>query len=165
MTLTIKLKQQIALGLCAALAVLVGITLIYSLWQWHSDWVIAHAQSNGKPAAIANNNTDIIARVSDEHLFGQSFEKTGDVPVTNLGFHVTGIVKEEGGKNPASKVYISISGQPSKIYQSGDSLPYGVKIYDITPDTVILENNGHLEKLPLPREKLEFKPRNLEEQM
>jgi hypothetical protein len=62
-----------------------------------------------------------------------------------------------------SKAYISISGQPGKIYQIGDNLPYGVKVYDITPDTVILENDGHLEKLPLPREKLLFKRKNIQE--
>jgi hypothetical protein len=56
-----------------------------------------------------------------------------------------------------------MSGQPSKIYQVGDSLPYGVKVHEITHDAVILENGGHLEKLPMTREKLKFKPRDTEE--
>ena len=60
---------------------------------------------------------------------------------------------------PVSKAYISIDGQPSKIYQVGESLPSGVKVYDITPNEVVLENDGNLEKLPLPREQLKFKPK------
>jgi type II secretory pathway component PulC len=105
---------------------------------------------------MANN----ITSVPNEHLFGKMVSKTGAMPVTNLQFRVTGIVKVDTEKYEAfSKAYISISGQPSKIYQIGDSLPYGVKVYDITSDAVILENEGHLEKLPLPREHPTFKPK------
>ena len=103
----------------------------------------------------------MIASIPDEHLFGKAFSKSGDVPITNLQLRVTGIVKVQDEENGSySKAYISISGQPSKIYQVGDSLPYGVKVYAISHDTVILENGGRLEKLPLPREKLVFKPQH-----
>jgi len=95
-------------------------------------------------------------------LFGNTYSKNGDVPISDLELRVTGIVKVENETvGSASKAYISISGQPSKIFQVGDSLPYGVKVHDISFDAVILENGGHLEKLPLPRETLEFKPREV----
>ncbi len=96
-----------------------------------------------------------------KHLFGMS--ATGDMPITNLELRVTGIAREADAQSEnVSRAYISIAGGVSKIYQVGDSLPDGVKIYDITSDTVILENSGKLEKLPMPRQKLQFKPRDQE---
>ena len=80
------------------------------------------------------------------------------MPVTNLQMRVTGIVKMSGQSN-SSKAYISVEGQPGKIYQEGDDLPNGVRIYTISDDAVILDIDGRFEKLPLPREKLQFKSR------
>ncbi len=153
------LKQQSAIGVCAAMATLVFLTLLVAGAQWHSDWLLSQQSSIQTAVAPSESSGDLIARIPDDHLFGKAFSKTGDMPISNLQLRITGIVKvntEQGGS--VSKAYISMEGQPSKIYQVGDSLPYGVKVYEITSDTVILENNGHLEKLPLPREKLQFRP-------
>lgn len=162
MTLNIQLPQQTLLGICGGLATLLAITFMYCAWQWQSDWALAHEEVQPTSALVSiQDSTSLINDIPNEHIFGQA---SGDVPITSLQLRVTGIVKintEEGGSY--SKAYISISGQPSKIYQTGDSLPYGVKVYDITSDTVILENDGRLEKLPMPRQQLEFKPRNTEE--
>lgn len=159
MTLNFENQQHIIVAVCIALALLTSFTFIYVTWQWRDDWLLT--QQEAKAAAIpkADETANLIASIPDAHLFGLSLSN-GDVPITNLQLLVTGIVKAEDG---SSKAYISIAGAPSKIYQSGDSLPYGVKVYDITQDTVILENDGRLEKLPLPREKLQFKPFNAEE--
>jgi type II secretory pathway component PulC len=158
------LKQQRAtLGMTVLLALGVFITLIYSFNQWHSDWQLAHRVFEGSIDLHNHDETaDMIAAIPEEHIFGKSFSKTGTVPITNLGLRVTGIVKTDtDDRSSTSRAYISIAGAPSKIYQAGDSLPYGVKVYDITSDAVILENDGHLEKLPLPRNKLQFKPHNI----
>lgn len=161
-----NLGQRYILALCAALSLLVGVTFTYSAWQWHADWVLAHQEVTAAPTIAASDETaDMIAAIPDAHLFGKSFSQ-GHVPITNLQMRVSGIVKVENPENGGlSKAYISMSGQPSKIYQIGDSLPYGVKVYDITANEVILENDGHLEKLPLPREQLQFKARAIKEEM
>jgi general secretion pathway protein C len=150
------------LAIFSTLAVFIFITLIHNLWQWYGDWHLAQPISNTQ--THAKNDTVIHATtIPDQHLFGQSL--TSDVPVTSLQFRVTGIVKvdNEHGRS-VSKAYISETGQPSKIYQVGDSLPYGVKVYAINSDAVILQNDGAIEKLPLPREQLQFKPRDDVEQ-
>lgn len=154
------------MGITATLGALALFTLGYALWQWRADWILTH-QPMQQTQTLANTDmaADMIAALPDEHLFGKALG-SGDVPVTQLQFRVTGIVKINTAQgNTQSKAYISISGQPSKIYQMGDSLPYGVKVYDILPNAVILENEGRLEKLPLPRQQLEFKPRNTEERV
>lgn len=162
MTFPIQLNQRYLLGGVSALGLLVLCTFIYVTAWWYLDWKLAHQSV----AAIVKQDTDanarMIASIPEMHLFGVS--ATGDMPITNLQLRVTGIAREmDAHSENVSKAYISIAGAPSKIYQVGDTLPDGVKIYDITPDTVILENAGQLEKLPLPREKLEFKPRDPEE--
>lgn len=156
--ININLNRHTVLAICASLMLLVGITLSYALWQWHRDWLLAHQETiTVSPLATIDETAEMIAAIPSYHLFGQSFSN-GTVPITNLQLRVTGIVKSFHEANGGSKAYISISGQPGKIFQVGDNLPYGVKVYEITPDTVILQNDGRLEKLPLPREKIKFKP-------
>ena len=112
----------------------------------------------------AHETADNIETIPNNHLFGIAFAK-GNVPITNLQLRVTGIVKVNNEQENNSKAYISMSGQSSKIYQVGDSLLNGVKIYAISNDSVILETDGRLEKLPLPREILQFKERTENETM
>lgn len=164
LTANISSSQRSVLGISLAVATLVLLTFGYAAWQWRSDWVLVH-QMNAETPTLNNTNqlSDTVLAIPDEHLFGSS--KLGNMPITNLQLRVTGIVKVDAEQMGAySKAYISIAGQASKIYQIGDTLPYGVKVYDITSDAVILENDGRLEKLPLPREQLKFKPKPTGEQ-
>lgn len=160
MVLTPAMQQRLALGICILLSALIGITLLYAFWQWHADWELAHRTPPQQTLADKNNTSQMIAAIPEKHLFGLSMTKLGEVPLSNLQLRVTGIVKAEGeGPEAVSKVYISLSDQPSKIYEVGDALPStNVKIYSITPTMIILENEGRLEKLPLPRPPLQFKP-------
>ncbi len=153
-----ELNQRYLLGGTAFLGLLVACTFTYVVTAWYQDWQLAHKSFTSSVKIDSNANAKLIAAIPDQHLFGLA--ATGDMPITNLELRVTGIVRQANAQNEnISKAYISIAGGPSKIYQVGESLPDGVKIYDITADTVILENSGQLEKLPLPREKLQFKPR------
>lgn len=160
----IQITQRMMLGAIAAIGVCACLMFGYAAWGWYQDWVIAHQPVKATVSSIDDTQA-LIASIPDAHLFGQSF-RDGDVPISSLQLQVTGIVKmDDETSGRSSKVYISIQGQPSKIYEKGDDLPYGVKVYDIAPDTVILQNNGKLEKLPLARPKLEFKPFQPKESM
>lgn len=162
---TLHLHQRHVIALCALLAALVALTLFYAGWQWQKDWQLTRTPPATPPTLIKTDESgDLLAALPQAHLFGKAFSNNGEVPITSLQLRVTGIVKAPLTGNVAlSKAYISMAGQPGKIYHIGDSLPDGVKVYDIEPNAVILENDGRLEKLPLPREKLEFKPQNKEE--
>ncbi|WP_172622694.1 type II secretion system protein N [Aquicella siphonis] len=158
-------SQKAALGLCLTVAALTGITFIYSALQWRDDWLLTRGHPTKAPVIVkSTSSSELAAAPPGDHLFGKSLTKLGDMPITNLQLQVTGIVKVDNSRaGQVSKAYISIAGQPSKIFQVGDKLPYGVKIYEITADAIVLENNGHFEKLPLPRERLQFKPRQIVE--
>lgn len=165
LTININFSERTIIGVCIASAAVVFLTFVLAIWQWHSDWMLAHQKINSLPLIAKSNQTaDVIAAIPNEHLFGKSMNKLRDMPITNLQLRVTGIVKVDTEQSSAfSKAYISIAGGLSKIYQVSDNLPYGVKVYDITSNAVILENDGHLEKLPLPREQLKFKLKHTEE--
>jgi hypothetical protein len=160
-----QLKQHAATGIAVLLGIAILLTLICSIRGWYHDWTLIHQATASTESMPADDDiSHLIASLPSTHIFGQNFTKNGAIPVSSLELRVTGIVKiNQDTQNSVSKAYLSISGQPSKIYQPGDSLPDGVKVYDITADTVILENDGRLEKLPLPRNKLQFKPREVED--
>jgi len=158
---TLRQRAPIIAAIC--IGICLSALLLYAMSKWHKDWQLAH-QVPVETVTLARNETaEMIAAIPDAHLFGRDFSKTGAIPITNLQLRVTGIVKVDTENNQSvSKAYISIAGAPGKIYLTGDSLPDGVKVYAITSDAVILENGSRLEKLPMPREKLQFKSRNIE---
>lgn len=149
--------QKIGLGISVFLALLICFTLFYNIKQWHQDWLLSH-QTILPPTLVSPQPTINLAIIPTAHLFGKSLTKISELPISSLQLQVTGIVKVSNENPNDSKVYISTSGQPSKIYRLGDTITTDVKIYNITPDAVILENNGRFEKIPLKREKLQFKP-------
>jgi general secretion pathway protein C len=164
MIINLDVNRNTILAITFLFIILVLGTIGCGLWQWHADWQLTHQKVLTVPAIAAADETgEMITAIPKKHLFGQSFTN-GTVPLTNLQLKVTGIIKIEQELNGTiSKALISISGRPSKIFQVGDSLPYGVKVYDITPVAVILQNDGRLEKLLLPRKKLQFKQKTSQE--
>lgn len=155
--INIPLTQKSLMGICIALCALIAITLLFSIWEWRHDWVLAHLEPP-TPTPRPDESANLIAALPGQHLFGQAL--TTEMPLSSLQLRVTGISKVEDGENAQlSRAYISFSGQPSKIYKIGDNITDGVKVYAITNDAVIVEHQGRLEKIPLPREKLEFKPK------
>lgn len=143
------------------LSLLLGTTFIYGLNQWHHDWRIAHQDvpSLGLSDKVATI-TRVIAQIPQAHLFGRHLA-SGNIPITSLQMRIIGIVHTR--EKASSKVYISISGQPGKIYHIGDTLPNGVKVHDISSTVVIFDNDGQLEKLMIPRQSLYFKPYHLKD--
>lgn len=148
--------QTIKFALFLLMLLITLVTLTNLLTEWHADWNLAHPKK--APAQIVKTSVtdDIshsIATIPQIHLFGEAITGIGNMPLSNLQLHLTGIVHSTGD----SKAYIAIATHPGKIYRTGDQLPYGAKIFAITDDTVVLQNEGHLEKLTLPREKLQFR--------
>lgn len=145
------------------LGVLIAVTGLTALSQWRADWTLAH-----QPVGIIAHTTDAsdkaMAALPNTHLFGQALMADGDLPITNLQCRVTSIIKVINAHgDDASRAIIAISGDAGKVYQVGDALPDGVKIYQINANAVVLENEGRLEQLPLPRSQLVFKAPNTED--
>lgn len=83
---------------------------------------------------------------------------TGDGGVRRSMLNMTVVGVLFAGEEKDSQVILSAQGGEEKTYKIGDTLPGNVKIKGITADGVLLEREGHLESLSLPKSELHFEP-------
>lgn len=79
-----------------------------------------------------------------------------DVKPSGLNLILVGIIFSPNTQ--ASQAIIAVPGNQTHIFSVGNSVPGGAKIKQITPDGVVLENEGELESLSLPKNELIFEP-------
>lgn len=129
----------------------------HAISSWHKDWQLIHQAPKNNVHSDQNNThfQALIDALPRANFFGEPLNNLRDVPFSDLQIAVTGIVKSVTG-DAGSKVYISIAGKTSKIYEVGDAIEEGVTVYSIAADTVVFARDGHLEKINLPRSNLQF---------
>lgn len=149
--------KRLGLVILLAMGLLTLIALVSIPYHWYKDITLTQTQAMG----LTNHNlSDQLAvlskRIPEWHLFGigPQSQQTDTIPITSLQLKLVGVIKAIPEK--MSRVIISESNQPGKVYRVGDRLTSGVKIYSITNDGVILQNGLRLEKLPLQRPNLIF---------
>ena len=130
----------------------VSVLCVDTLSQWHTDFVLTKKSATSTVAPLLV--LDSIEQIPERHLFGKLGAAENYLPITSLQLRLVGVIKSE--PEQLSKVIISESGQPGKVYQIGDTLPCGVSVASIADDGVVLANGDHLEKLPLRRSRLQF---------
>ncbi len=164
--LTTTWGRRAGLSMLGLMMILACIAFIHMIWTFGSDIRLARLSSNQNANRSQANDilANLIAEIPQWHLFGKYgvVKQSAILPVTRLQIRLVGVIKATPDK--FSRVIISESNQPGKIYEVGDTLPTsGVKVYAIAPDGVILNNAGRLEKLPLERTPLLFqgKPKSL----
>lgn len=92
-------------------------------------------------------------------LFGDYVPKAvGDLNVKPSGLNLSLVGVLFSTSSGESQVIISAANGPARTFVVGDDLPGGVKIKQITPDGVVLEREGELESLSLPKNELIFDP-------
>ncbi|HSW69719.1 MAG TPA: type II secretion system protein N [Gammaproteobacteria bacterium] len=158
--LTTAWGRRAAPGFLAVMTVFALITFIQMLWTWRGDFLLTRSYSseNSNNAAANAQLITLIDAIPAWHLLGKYgvVKQSNLLPVTSLKIRLIGVIKSTPDK--FSRVIISESNQPGKIFAVGDTLPSsGVRIYAITADGVILNNGGRLEKLPLQRTPLLFR--------
>ena len=88
-------------------------------------------------------------------LFGPYIETLNNVPESDLDIQLMGVLKSD--KSGESSVLIQVNNQ-EKILGVNDSLPGGTKLIRIYPSSILIERDGHLEKISLPKETLNLLP-------
>lgn len=96
-----------------------------------------------------------VADIAAWHLLGDYQPPLSAIPTSESSLQLMGIMKAEPVEQ--SQVIISVN-QEEKVYQLGQTLPNGAVLKQILDDAVIIEQQGHLERLALPKAELEFKP-------
>lgn len=131
------------------------VTVLVTGVNWYHDITMTSHSTASSYHETNDGVTQSIAQIPDQHLFGKfGVADQNGLPITSLQLHLVGVIK--GNSENDSRVIISESGQPAKVYGVGDNLPSGITIHAISQDGVILENSGRLEKLPLQRKPLVF---------
>ncbi len=143
-------------GALVLFSILCVAAVTHTFTHWYQDCIITRVSAVSMKQNMAEDHVaQWIAQIPEEHLFGKLGVTDGEaVPITSLQLRLVGVINS--GEESSSRVIISEAGQPGKVYSVGDSLPSGITVNAITDDGVILENDGHMEKLPLQRSQLSF---------
>ncbi len=124
--------------------------------------IVTHlAGSNGlRPAATpavatagaAHRQLDVAA-LSNEHLFGAAPPPPpvddANAPATSMPLVLTGIIAAPDPKSGLA--IIGTSANNARIYPVGDRVPGGARVHAVYADRVLLDRNGTIEALMLPR--------------
>jgi general secretion pathway protein C len=91
-----------------------------------------------------------LATIVNAHLFGAAPSASGvDAPNTNMPLTLAGVIADP---DPSKGVaIIGENAAAGKLYSVGAALPGGVHLHAVYGDRVLLERNGGLETLMLPR--------------
>ena len=94
-----------------------------------------------------------LAVITNAHLFGappQELRDGANAPQTSMPLVLTGII---AGNDPQNGLAIlGQSAQSAKVYAVGDNVPGGAKLHSVYTDRVVIDRNGQLESLALPRQ-------------
>ena len=107
-----------------------------------------------RPAALpspAARATADLATLLAGQLFGASAQASGaDAPRTRVALVLTGTLAALDPKRGLA--ILGESAPAARVYAVGASLPGGVRLHEVYPDRVVLDRDGALETLPLPRQ-------------
>ena len=103
--------------------------------------------------AAAGNHALDLAAITNAHLFGAAPPPKQDganAPQTSIPLVLTGTI---AGNDPQNGLAIlGQNAQSAKVYAVGDSVPGGAKLHSVYSDRVVIERDGQLESLQLPRQ-------------
>jgi general secretion pathway protein C len=115
----------------------------------------ARGATAGPPVARASLRSHFLdlAAITNAHLFGAAPAPRQDVanaPQTSMPLVLSGII---AGNDPQNGLAIlGPSAQNARVYAVGDSVPGGAKLHSVYSDRVLIERDGRLESLTLPRQ-------------
>jgi general secretion pathway protein C len=94
-----------------------------------------------------------LAAVTNAHLFGAAPAPKQDganAPQTTIPLVLTGTI---AGNDPQNGLAIlGQTAQTAKVYAVGDNVPGGAKLHSVYSDRVVIDRDGQLESLALPRQ-------------
>ena len=94
-----------------------------------------------------------LAAITNAHLFGAAPPPKQDganAPQTSIPLVLTGTI---AGNDPQNGLAIlGPTAQTAKVYAVGDNVPGGAKLHSVYSDRVVIDRDGQLESLALPRQ-------------
>ena len=123
-------------------------------------FIVTDLAGAGRPAHSAtplpprqqSRFTDIAA-ITNAHLFGAAPvapRSDASAPQTSMPLMLTGIIADNDPQNGLA--ILGQSAQTAKVHVVGDTVPGGARLHSVYSDRVIIDRNGQLESLILPRQ-------------
>ena len=94
-----------------------------------------------------------VAAIANAHLFGAPpapKQDEANAPVSSMPLVLTGIIAGDDAQNGLA--ILGPNAQSAKVHAVGDMVVSGVKLHSVYSDRVIIDRNGQLESLVLPRQ-------------
>jgi general secretion pathway protein C len=125
--------------------------------------IVTNVASSSRPPKIApappvqpvrNQSVDVAAIVG-AHLWGAPpatavAQDAANAPPTSIPLVLVGIIAADDPQDGLAILGENAAG--AKVFAVGDNVPGGAKLHDVYVDHVIIDHNGKLEKLMLPRQ-------------
>jgi general secretion pathway protein C len=109
------------------------------------------------PASVMQSRSQgvNVAAIVDAHLWGFTpvaavAQDAANAPQSSLPLVLVGIISDEDPENGLAILGENAAG--AKVYAVGDNVPGGAKLHKVLSDRVIINRNGTLESLMLPRQ-------------
>ena len=148
------LEQRGAQLLCIALLIALGIDSALILTRALSH--VAEAPPSAAPKAAAPARPAAaspaiqLATIVNAHLFGTAAGSgAGNAPTTTMPLILAGVIADRDPNK--GQAIIGANAASGKLYAVGAMIPGGARLHSIYADRVLIERNGALETLPLPR--------------
>jgi general secretion pathway protein C len=91
-----------------------------------------------------------VAAITNAHFFGVAKQDSANAPQTSIPLVLTGTI---AGNDPQNGLAIlGQTAQTARVYAVGDNVPGGAKLHSVYSDRVLIDRNGQLESLALPRQ-------------
>jgi general secretion pathway protein C len=96
-----------------------------------------------------------VASIAGAHLFGempiqQAAQDAANAPQSNLPLVLVGIIAADDPQDGLA--ILGENAAAAKVYAVGDKVPGGAKVHQVLSDRVVIDRNGQLESLMLPRQ-------------
>ncbi len=150
-------KPRIAMmALLLSSSVLV-MTTIAAINAWQNDAKLTHTPSLSTTLSDREKLLASAKTIVNSHLFGISKTAvlTDELPITSLPLTLVGVMQSVPA-NQSSAVIATDRNDPGKLYRIDDMLPGEARLISITQNGIVLETQGHLERLPLRRPSVSF---------
>lgn len=149
-----RAQRVLPYGVSALLVVAIAWQLVQLMWLLLEPATSEPARVAAAPSSGTRTPPIDIQRIARSHLFGaanapESTQNAANAPQTQMNLRLAGtIASEDPNKGYA---IIGESGGAAKFYSTGDAVPGGARLHAVYADRVILDRNGQLEALNLPR--------------
>jgi general secretion pathway protein C len=157
-----KTKRILNYCIAAFIIALLGLAIAKVFWQAYSHYNPSSTRTSQEQIisdSVSASPTDYAKTITNESLFGTAKVAkkvknlvVADIPESSLNVTIKGILAL--ADEAASVAILSVEGANEKIFKLGDQLSRRNTIAKITSTGIMVDNNGRLEMIRLPRAQL-----------